>query len=40
MVGRVAVPDNVRIVVANATHIWGIETDADGVQSVVRYRVG
>ena len=40
VVGRVAVPDNVRIVVAGATHIWGIETDADGVQSVVRYRVG
>jgi hypothetical protein len=40
VVGRVAVPDNVRVVVANATHLWGIETDADGVQSVVRYRVG
>ena len=34
------VSSNVRIVVANATHIWGIETDADGIQRVVRYRVG
>jgi hypothetical protein len=39
-VGRVRVPENVRVVVANATHFWGIETDNDGTQSVVRYRVG
>jgi hypothetical protein len=40
VVGRVRIPENVRIVVANATHAWGIETDGDGIHSVVRYRVG
>lgn len=40
VVGRVRVPENVRVVVADATHFWGIVTDRDGIQSVVRYRIG
>ncbi|MDX2261748.1 MAG: hypothetical protein SFU84_08625 [Gemmatimonadales bacterium] len=40
VVGRVRIPENVRVVVADATHFWGIETDEDGIHSVVRYRIG
>lgn len=37
--GELTLPRNVRVVNATATQLWGIETDDDGVPSVVRYRV-
>jgi hypothetical protein len=40
LIGRAMLKEGVRVVAANSTHLFGIETDADGVQSVVRYRVG
>jgi len=33
-------PPNARIMAATAAHIWLREEDADGVQSIVRYRFG
>lgn len=38
-VGRVAVPATVHIHSASLTQIWATETDDDGLQHVVRYRV-
>jgi len=37
--GRVLVPGNVSLKVADQQHAWGIETDDVGMQSVVRYVV-
>lgn len=39
-VGRVVVPPSMRIMVAEASTIWGVESDSDGVESIVRYRIG
>lgn len=37
--GRVTVPDRVRILAAEVGTFWGVELDEDDVPSVVRYRV-
>jgi hypothetical protein len=37
--GRATVPRNVHLMVASRTAVWGIETDDDGLQHIVRYRV-
>jgi hypothetical protein len=37
--GRVILPINVRLMAANLQHIWAIETDADDVPGIVRYRI-
>jgi hypothetical protein len=37
--GRARVPANVHLMVVSRSTVWGIETDTDGLQSVVRYRV-
>jgi hypothetical protein len=39
LIGRVIVPWNFEIQVAGRTAIWGVETDDDGIEHVVRYRV-
>lgn len=38
-VGRVVVPGNFRLMVADLGTIWGLEADEDGLESIVRYRV-
>lgn len=38
-IAEVKVPRNVRVMVASRAAIWAIETDDDGLQHVVRYRV-
>lgn len=38
-VARVNVPWNVEIQIASRTTIWGVETDDDGLEHIVRYRV-
>jgi hypothetical protein len=38
-VGSVAVPPRSRILQGSATHVWMTETDADGLVSVVRYKL-
>lgn len=38
--GVVAVPRGVHIAIASRDQIWAIETDNDGLQHIVRYRVG
>ncbi|HUF28447.1 MAG TPA: hypothetical protein VMM18_15830 [Gemmatimonadaceae bacterium] len=35
-----AVSRNVTLLEARREHVWGLEADADGVQSVVRFRLG
>ena len=37
--GRVTFPANVQVMVASRDIVWGIETDADGLQHIIRYRV-
>lgn len=37
--GRATAPGNVQLMVVSRTAAWGIETDDDGLQSVVRFRV-
>ena len=37
--GRIALPRNTRLMVASRETIWAIEADADGLESVVRFRV-
>jgi hypothetical protein len=37
--GRVVVPNSVRLMVVARDSAWGIETDTDGLQHIVRYRV-
>lgn len=39
-VGRVTLPPDVSLKVAELGRAWGITTDADGLQGIVRYRVG
>lgn len=38
-IGRLEVPGNIRIMVASRASVWAIETDGDGLESVVRFRV-
>lgn len=38
-IGRVTLPLSVHIVVANRSTIWATDTDDDGLQHIVRYRV-
>ncbi|NUQ12819.1 MAG: hypothetical protein HUU26_10925 [Gemmatimonadaceae bacterium] len=38
-VGSLVVPRTTRVRQASATHVWVTETDADGLSSVVRYRI-
>ena len=38
-VGQVKVPENVDLKVADRHNIWGLETDADGLEGIVRYRI-
>ena len=38
--GTVSLPEDVSLEVADMRNIWGYETDADGLQGIVRYRVG
>lgn len=38
-IGRVHVTWNVEIQVASRTAIWGVETDDDGIEHIVRYRI-
>jgi hypothetical protein len=38
-VGTIAVPPRSRVWQGSATHVWMTETDADGLASVVRYRM-
>lgn len=38
-VGQVKVSENVDLKVADLHNIWGLETDADGLQGIVRYRI-
>jgi hypothetical protein len=38
-IGRVAVPVSTEIIRANDAHVWALDTDAVGVQSVLRYRI-
>jgi hypothetical protein len=38
-IGRVSIPRSVTIAVANRSTIWGIETDDDGIEHIVRYRL-
>jgi hypothetical protein len=40
LAGRAIVPRNVQLMVVSRTEVWGIETDDDGLQHIVRYRVG
>jgi hypothetical protein len=37
--GKATVPGNVQLMVVSRMAVWGIETDADGLQHVVRFRV-
>jgi hypothetical protein len=39
LIGRVTLPRAVHLHVAEASALWGIETDSDGLEHVVRYRV-
>jgi hypothetical protein len=38
-IGSLQVPMSTRVRQASATHVWVTETDADGLSSVVRFRV-
>ena len=38
-IGQLKVPRNVRIKVASRAAIWATETDDDGMQHIVRYRI-
>jgi hypothetical protein len=40
LVGSVVVPRNIRFLVASRETVWAIETDADDLQHIVRFRVG
>jgi len=37
--GYLATPDRTRVQVATATHLWAVQSDLDGLPSLVRYRV-
>jgi hypothetical protein len=37
--GTLTVPRNIQVMVASGTAIWGTETDDDGLQHIVRFRV-
>ena len=37
--GMITVPRNTTILAASRERLWGIETDQDGLQHIVRYRV-
>ena len=37
--GRVVLPDRTELHVANAAHIWALESDEFDVESIVRYRL-
>jgi hypothetical protein len=37
--GRATAPRNVQLIVVSRTAVWGIETDDDGLQHIVRFRV-
>jgi hypothetical protein len=37
--GRLTVAPNVWITAGNRTHFWGTESDEDGIESIVRYRL-
>jgi hypothetical protein len=37
--GKAMVPRNVQLMVVSRTAVWGIETDDDGLQHIVRFRV-
>jgi hypothetical protein len=37
--GRVTVPRGIALAVASRDQVWAIETDDDGLQHIVRYRV-
>ena len=37
--GRVVIPVGIRVYVATASHVWGLESDEFDVESIVRYRV-
>jgi len=39
-IGRTTFPSNFFLWAANRTTVWGTETDADDLESVVRYRIG
>jgi hypothetical protein len=39
-IGALTLPHNIRVSIAERNRFWGISTDADGLQSVVRYRIG
>jgi hypothetical protein len=38
-IGRVSIPWSVEVQVASRTAIWGVETDDDGIEHIVRYRL-
>jgi hypothetical protein len=38
-IGHVELPTSVRVLVAERGTIWGVERGADGLESVVRYRI-
>jgi hypothetical protein len=37
--GRATFPRNVQLIVVSRTAVWGIETDTDGLQHIVRFRL-
>ncbi|MGH7583954.1 MAG: hypothetical protein ACREL5_12080 [Gemmatimonadales bacterium] len=39
VIGMLIAPDDVKLMVAGADVVWGTETDPDGLESVVRFRV-
>lgn len=39
VMGKVTVPPNVTLRVADAAHAWGLERDELGIETVVRYRL-
>lgn len=40
LVGTITLPPDITLQVADLNTIWGLETDADGLQGIVRYKVG